>query len=286
MTSQLTLDVADDLVAVDKLISSVISSERRFKSFVDSPASSLKKAGLIAADGESGIDLLDRVFFDSLTNTKLIEVVSDIVEDYKPDEKLKSQAKLIWKAGLSGGKVSNMPDLEFDFLDHMWSNKELSSRLLNTAIVGVHESLGAEVDRRNISRYVDQCIDLVGKGAGIKDLPYLDINGNVSHSRVEAHSPDFLATVAVVVVVAVAAVAAEVGVAFTVTVARAIDDWRIIYPPSIDSPRGGTESVFPNGRDSLINFNSKISPENVKAIETLSKLTTLSAALSLKASGQ
>ena len=222
----LAQDVSDDLKRVDTVVTHILQDRAVWDDFVRDPNGVFIRLGLHPPTTPEINARANRIFYATLTNKKLLQLLIKHYKSFRPSKKKKFSSEFL--AGLKEGAVRHDIQYDLEGLQHIMGSPRTLRDVLRLALHDVNEKgiLQKRHTRKAINDFIDNMVAALRNRSGAKHLPVLE-----TWDRSYGVGRSFGFGLVEVGVLVTAAVAVEVGGVVT-TVAVAVTE--------VDVEVGGT----------------------------------------------
>jgi hypothetical protein len=169
----LSLDIRRDLERVDSVMTRVITDSAIAEEFIRDPSGVLSRLGLHPRTSRDVHDRVNRIFYATLTNTELLEVILDHYASFQgPIEE--SRAAL--DTSLQRGEIQNSIELDLAAAEHAFQAPEFLRRIYRLTLHDLNNRrlLEGTYSTEEIDAYVERMVDAVQRRMPISDDPTLE----------------------------------------------------------------------------------------------------------------
>jgi hypothetical protein len=216
---RLAMDMTDDLERVDGVMGQILNDRGVWDEFLRDPTGVLVRLGLHPPTTPEVNERVNRAFYATLTNKRLLKLAVDHYKDFRASKKSRDQIM----RGLRKGVIEHPIELDLEAAEHLLSSPDMLRRALSLTLYDLNSKgiLERRRTRAELDAYVDKVVDAATARIPIDDHPTLEtwdrnygVGRRFGASVVEFATLVTAATVAevggVVTVVAVAAVSVDV----------------------------------------------------------------------------
>jgi hypothetical protein len=178
-TDQLVLDITPDLARVDSVMSRVIGDPQAADDFVRDPSGTLTRLGLHPRTTREVHDRVNRVFYAVLTNTALLELLSEHYSSMGETDEARqtiSETQEVMSAALQRGELEN--SLEYDVLGfrHLTGSTDVLGRAFSLVLHDLNNRriLMNVYSNDEIDSYVDELVGAITDKRAIQEFPVLE----------------------------------------------------------------------------------------------------------------
>lgn len=202
----LSMDIAADLERVDSVMTQILKDRALWNEFLRDPSGVFIRLGLHPPTTTEISERVNRAFYATLTNRKLLRFVIDQYRDFRVSKKKQFGDEVV--ANLKKGELQHPIELDLEAAEHLFRDSKALGQVLRLALEDLNRKgiLDQRYSRRAIDDYVDSVVAAVEARLPAGDQPVLE-----AWDRNYGVGQRFGAGIVETAVVATSAVAVEVG---------------------------------------------------------------------------
>ncbi len=170
----LSLDVTDDLIRVDRVMTQVLKDRAIWNEFIRDPNGVLVRLGLHPPTSPEINDRANRIFYATLTNKPLLELVIGHYERFTPSDEALFQKTSIDAA--SQGEIAHHIDLDLEAFHHYLDHPDVMRQALRLSLHDLNEKriLREHHSPDEIAAFVEGLIEAAQQRRRLANHPRLE----------------------------------------------------------------------------------------------------------------
>jgi len=171
----LSMDVSDDLERVDGVMTRILSDRAVWNEFLTDPNGVFVRLGLHPATTPEINDRVNRIFYATLTNTKLLKLLLEHYEKFRPRKMAQYRDHFV--SGLKRGLIDNDIELDREGIEHLLQAPAMLAKILRLTLDDLNEKrlLTRYYSRKDINKYIDGVVAAVKARQPLSAHPKLEV---------------------------------------------------------------------------------------------------------------
>jgi hypothetical protein len=169
---RLSFDIAKDFERIDDVFTRLLKDRSKWSDFFRDPNGTLIEMGLHPPTTSDATQRANRVFYATLTNKKLIELLHDIYKDFE-DEPNNIQT---FTEGIKKEALNHSVKTDIKALDHIMSKPEKLRQCYELSLHDLNERgvLTKKYTREEINDFIGKSLDALQRKLPLKEHPTLE----------------------------------------------------------------------------------------------------------------
>ena len=174
-TDPLSMDMTHDLKRVDGVMTQLLKDRALWSDFFRDPNSIFVKLGLHPRTTPEINKRVNRVFYATLANKKLLKVLGEHYRDFRPSNKKKLRRDYI--ANLKKGVIQHDIKLDLEGAHHLLQKPEVLRKCLRLTLHDLNSKgiLRKSYKRKEINDYVESVVAAAQARRPVSDHPKLEV---------------------------------------------------------------------------------------------------------------
>lgn len=234
---RLSMDISGDMKKIDSVMTDIIKDRESWKKFLSNPNEYFIGKKVHPPTTIEINDRVNRIFFATLCNTKLINLIFNEYKNFKPS----GPSVRTYVEGLKRGEIANDVQLDLAAANHLLRQPKILKRAFELTLFDLNNRgiLNKKYSKHEINLYISRFVEAVSKRLPLRDLPVLeewDDNYGIGKP--------FGIMVVEVGPLATVIAAAEFGIAFTAWVCiTATPSFQDLFIASFQGDKGATQAA-------------------------------------------
>ena len=167
----LIIDARKDLELIDPFVNKLINDTDMQKRFFYNPSGVMIEEGLHPPATENTVAITNRMFYEVLSNEKLIKFVTENM----PSIQIPEDQKQILKSSLKQGKIQNAVDSDVLALDAYLKNENLMKEIITMVLEDLNEKgvFTVSFSVEKLHSYVDDILKFLRERKAVVETPAL-----------------------------------------------------------------------------------------------------------------
>jgi len=172
----LSMDVAKDLKRVDEVMTHILKDRELWPEFFRDPNGVLVRLGLHPPTSSKINERANRIFYATLTNTKLIQLLASHYERFRPSADHAKEYADYSMEGLKKGVIQNRVEYDLEAFHHLLDNPDVLREALQLTLHDLNDKglLQERHERRKIEAYIQKLLKAVRQRLAIAQHPKLE----------------------------------------------------------------------------------------------------------------
>lgn len=173
-TDPLSMDMTRDLERVDGVMTQILKDRALWSDFLRDPNSIFVRLGLHPPTTPEINERVNRIFYATLTNKKLLKLLKEHYKDFRPSKK---KFKKEYIANLKKGVIQHDIELDLEAAHHLLQNPEALRKCLRLTLHDLNSKkiLQKGYTRKEVNDYVESVVAAVQARSPISAHPKLEV---------------------------------------------------------------------------------------------------------------
>lgn len=174
-TDPLSMDMSNDLKRVDGVLTQILKDRTTWNEFLRDPNGVLVRSGLHPPTSPEINERVNRIFYATLTNKKLLTLLSKHYQKFRPSKGTAYTDEFL--TNLRSGVIQHSIELDYEGLEHLLRSPKVLRQSLRLVLWDLNEKgfLQNRYRRNEINEYVDSVVAAVEARQPIVAHPKLEV---------------------------------------------------------------------------------------------------------------